>query len=59
MNKKIIIGILLISTILFNDFPHIKDWSSAELIGFNLGSLIFPILGVVLLIEGIKEWRKK
>lgn len=56
MNKnKIGTGIILILFIFVNDFSNITNWSSAELIGYNIWSILLPIAGLVVLVSGIIE----
>jgi len=55
--KKIIIGIVLMLFIFVNDFSHITDWGSGEFVGYNLWALFLPILGLFLLIKGIKNYN--
>ncbi len=57
--NEIGIGIILMLFVFVNDFSNLNNWSSGELIGFNLWAVFLPLLGFVIFMKGILGYRNK
>ncbi len=51
-----IIGLVfIVGSLVGGDFKSLTDWSSAEKIGYNFGSLFLPLAGAAMVYYGMKK----
>jgi len=57
--NQIGIGIILMLFVFGIDFSHFNIWGSPELMGYSLASIFLPLLGFIIFIKGILNYRKE
>lgn len=56
---KIGMGIVILFISIFgSNWSHINDWSTPELVGFNLWVVVLTLIGSFFLLKGIISFKK-